>query len=107
MLRHNVLRRDEREGAFNPPLGVFSGLGLCPLERIGAQIKQLRQAKRDQRVLPHIETDRALLQEQDLPAVNAQGGKVAVIGPVEKLLALAWSGAGQQITLVVAVEVHR
>src|SRR5262245_16725145 len=42
MLTHNVLRRNEHESAFNSPLGVFSGLELGPLERIGAQVDQLR-----------------------------------------------------------------
>src|SRR5262249_47906997 len=89
---------------FNPPLGVFSSLELGPLERISAQVDQLRQAKRYEWVLPHVETNRALFQKQNLPAVVAQGCKVAVVGPVEILLALTWAGAGQQITLVITVE---
>src|SRR5215471_14342953 len=74
MLSDDVLRRNKNEGAFDPPLVVFSGFALGSLEGISAEVCQLRQAKRHQRVLPHIETLCALLQEQDFPAVVAQGG---------------------------------
>ena len=47
---------------------------------------------------------RPLLQEHDLPALIAQAGKIAVIRPIEILLALAGAGAGQQVALIVAVE---
>ena len=47
----------------------------------------------------------ALLHEHDLPAVVAQAGEVAVVGPVEELLALARARAGKHVALVVAVEV--
>jgi hypothetical protein len=106
MLAHDVLRRDDQEGVLDAPVVVVSGVALGPLEGVGPQVHELREAQRHRRVLPHVETYGALLQEQELPLLIAQGGELAVIGPVEKFLALAWTGAGQQIALVVAVEVN-
>src|ERR1700724_1314365 len=107
VLAHDVLRRDDQEGVLDAPPVVVSGVALGALEGIRAQVHELGEAQRHQRVLPHIETYGTLLQEQELPLLIAQGGELAVIGPVEKLLALARTGAGQQIALVVAVEVNR
>src|ERR1044071_6613503 len=104
VLADEVLCRHEREGPFDTPPVAVAGFGLSDLEGIGPQVHELRKAQRPQRVLPHGEAGGALLQEQKLPALIAQGGKIAVVGPVEELLALARSVAGQQIALVVAVE---
>ena len=45
-----------------------------------------------------------LLEEYDLPLIVAQAGEVAVVGPVEELLALRRS-AGEEVVLVVTVEI--
>src|SRR5262249_48462765 len=105
MLAHDVLRRNEYKGALDAPLVIFSGLELGSLERISAQIHQLGEPKWNERVLPYIETFRALLQEQYFPAVIAQSSQIAIIGPVEIFFALAWTSACQQTALIVAIKV--
>jgi hypothetical protein len=47
-----------------------------------------------------------VLQEHDLPPIIAQAGEVAVVGPVKILLAFARPVAGQQIALVIAIEMN-
>ena len=73
------------------------------LERVGAQIDEKRRAQRHQRLLPDVKALVLLLEEHDLPLIVAQAGEVAVVGPVEELLALV-GPAGEQVALVVAVE---
>ena len=106
MLPHDRLRRDQHEGVLDEPPHVVAGLVLGPLERIGAQVEQRRQAQLDHRLRPDIEAVRLLLQEHRLPLLVAKPGEVAVVGPVEELAALVRALAGEQITLVVAVEVN-
>ena len=106
MLRDERLRRDEHEGVLDEPSHVVARLVLGPLERVGAQVEQHRQAQLHHRLRPDIEALRLLLQEHRLPLVVAQAGQVAVVGPVEELAALVRALAGEQVALVVAVEVN-
>ena len=46
------LRRDEHEGVLDEPAHVIARLVLRPLERIGAQVEQQRQAELHQRLRP-------------------------------------------------------
>src|SRR5688572_27601168 len=87
------------------PSGIIASVRHRSLEGVGLDIDKLREAQRDERVLPHRKTLSALLEEDQLPAVITQTGQIAVIGPVKKLLALAGAGTGQDVALVVAVEV--
>ena len=106
MLRHDRLRRDEHEGVLDEPSHVVAGLVLGPLERIGAQVEQHGQAQLHHRLRPDIEAVRLLLHEHRLPLLVAKAGEVAVVGPVEEFAALVRALAGEQVALVVAVEVN-
>ena len=96
----------QHEGVLDEPSHVVAGLVLGPLERVGAQVEQHGQAQLHHRLRPDIEAMRLLLQEHRLPLLVAQAGKVAVVGPVEELAALVRALAGEQVALVVAVEVN-
>ena len=96
VLAHVGLRRHEQVSALEPPVLISAGGEIGDFEGIGAQIKQLGEAQRHQRVLPHGEADGPLLQEQELPAVVTNGGEIAVVRPVEELLAWVFSFAGQE-----------
>ena len=99
-----LLRRHEQEDVLDPPLLVAHAIVVGRLERIGAQVEDLRQAQRHERFLPDIEAVRALLGEDDLPLVVAQADQRAVVVEVEELVARAGRFAGQRIGDVVAVE---
>ena len=58
------------------------------------------------RLRPTSKPMRLLFQEHRLPLLVAQARKIAVVGPVEELTALVRALAGEQVTLVVAVEVN-
>ena len=49
---------------------------------------------------------RLLFQEHRLPLLVAQARKIAVVGPVEEFAPFVRALAGEQVTLVVAVEVN-
>ena len=55
---------------------------------------------------PDIEPMRLLLEEDRLPLVVAQAGEVAVVGPIEELAACVLTLAGQQVALIIAVEMN-
>src|SRR5688572_12217053 len=82
MTGHKRLCRDKHESVLYAPPVVVAGHVLGDLERIGAQVDQLRETKRDQRILPHGETLGPLLHEQELPAVIAKSREVPVISPI-------------------------
>src|SRR5438034_1247923 len=88
------------------PPDVITGFMLSPLERVGSEVEQRRQAKLNHRLRPHVEAMGLLFQENGLPLLVAQTREVAVIGPVEELAALVGTLAGEKIALVVAVEVN-
>ena len=106
MLSYHRLRREKYKGVLDEPSHVVTRLVLGPLERIRAQVKQHREAQLNERLLPDIEAFGLLLQEDRLPLFVAKTGQIAVIGPVEKLAALVGALAGEQLALVVAVEVN-
>jgi hypothetical protein len=106
MLGHDRLRRHQQEGVVDEPAHVVARLVLGPLERIGAQVEDSRQPQLRQRFGPDVQSLRPLLQERGLPLQVAQAGEVAVVGPIEELAPLVWTFAGEQIALVVAIEVH-
>ena len=100
------LRRNQDEQVLDEPSVVIAGLLFGTLERVGAQIEQLWRAQLDQGLHPDLEAMRRLFHEHGLVLVVAQSGEVAVIGPVEEFVALVGTLAGQQVALVIAVEVH-
>jgi hypothetical protein len=106
MLRDQRLRRDQHEGVLDEPPHIVARLVLGPFERVGSQIEQPGQAELHHRLRPDIEAMCPLLQEHRLPLIVAQAVEIAVIGPVEELAALVRALAGEQVTLVVAVEVN-
>ena len=56
------LRRHEQERAVDHPLVVEQlDVFVAALERIAAQVEELRDAQRDERLLPDLEAVRALL----------------------------------------------
>ena len=63
MLPHDPLRRNHHEGMLDEPAHVVAGLVLRPLERVGAQVEQHRQAQLNHWLLPDTEALRLLLQE--------------------------------------------
>src|ERR1700730_6919993 len=106
VLGYIALGRDQYERTFEFPFAVLDRGVIGQLERVGAEVEELRDAQAHQRVLPDIRAVRPLLQEYDLPAIIVQAGEISVVGPVKIFLALAGAGAGQEIALVVAVEVN-
>jgi hypothetical protein len=79
---------------------------LGSLERVGAQVEQLGQAQLNQRLGPDIEALRPLLHEHRLPLVVTQAGEVARRRSSRRTRGDVRALACQQLTLVVAVEVH-
>jgi hypothetical protein len=79
---------------------------LGALEGVGTQIEQLRQAQLLQGLRPDVESLGPLFHEHRFPIVVAETGEIAVVGPIEELTALVRALAGEQIALVVAVEVN-
>ena len=62
------------------------------LERVGAQVVQVREAQLGELTLPHADRRfggdlRVLLEERGFPLLVADGHQVAVVGPVDELLA--------------------
>src|SRR5258705_1154026 len=104
VLAYEGLRRDEQKHPLGVPSVIVASQMVGVLERIGAEVEHLGRAQRDEWISPDLEAFGPLLQEHDLPPVIAQGGEIAIVGPIKELFALARPGAGQQIALVVAVE---
>ena len=67
-----LLRRHEQEDVIDPPAVPVHAFVVADLERIGAQVEELREAQRHERLLPDVAAVRALLGEDDLPLVVAQ-----------------------------------
>src|SRR5438132_7165886 len=106
VLRHDRLRRNQDEQVLDEPFVVVARLLIRTLERVGTQVEQLGRAQRDQGLHPNLQPMRLLLHEHCLVLVVAQPGEVAVVGPVEELATLVRALAGEELALVVAVEVH-
>ena len=81
------LRRHEHKGVIHAPVAVIAGFVVCALIRVGAQAKQFRETEGHKRVLPHVQSMSALLLEHNLPTAVAQTAEVALVRPVEELLA--------------------
>src|SRR4030095_4331823 len=81
------LGRHEPENASNQPVVVVDGVVIGALEGIAAEVEDLRHAQIDHRLRPDVEAFRALLLEDSLPVLVAERHEVAVIAPVEHLLA--------------------
>ena len=102
------LRRHEQERAVGHPLVVEHGRVLvAALERIAAQVVELRDAQRDERLLPDAQARGALLHERGPSSCSyAQRHQVAVVAPVEEALArILLHLALQERQQVVAVDV--
>ena len=81
----------------HPPASVVHAFVIGRLEWVGAQVEQLGEAQRHERILPDIQTMRSLLGEDELPLVVAQRHQRAVVVEVEELLARVWAFAGEVI----------
>src|SRR3981081_1702309 len=77
MLSHDRPRRDHYERVLDEPSHVVAGLVLCPLERVRAQIEQHGKAQLHHRLLPYAEAFGLLFEENRLPLIIAETGKVA------------------------------
>ena len=88
------------------PSAVLASLRLGDLEGIAAEVNELREAQRHERVLPHVQTLGPLLHKQHLPAFIPQGGEVAVVRPVEEVLTGVLRFACEIVHQVIAVEVN-
>ena len=95
--------RNGEEGVAIPPVVVAHAF-LAPFGRIGAEVEEDRRAQRLERLAPHVDTGRVLHHEVHLEAIVADGQQVAVVAEVEELPPLARALAGEEIALVVAVE---
>src|SRR5262249_17508148 len=75
-------------------------------ERTGATVDYAGRPQRLKWFGPGVQSLRPLLHEHGLPPQIAQAIEVAVVSPVEELAASVRTFAGEQITLVVTVEVN-
>ena len=101
-------RRGEDEvGVVEHPVVVGVRGDVGALERVGAQVEELRHAQRDERLGPDLQRPlHPLLHEDDLPVVEPQREHVAVVGEVDEPLPRALVDlAGQVRQQVVAVDV--
>ena len=62
---------------------------IAALERVGAQVEELRDAHHRERFTPHAHPFVALLGEHHLPPANPQRQEVAVVAPVDETLTRA------------------
>ena len=94
-------------GTFSKNQSLYLKTLLAALERIGAQVEELGNPHRRQRLAPDIETLTPLLGKDDLEPPHAHRHAIAVIAPVDETL--AWRlllFACQERHQVYAVEVH-
>src|SRR5258706_9908213 len=69
VLAHESLRRDEHKHPLRIPGVIIARQMVGVLERISAEVEQLRGAQRDERILPDLEAFGPLFQKYDLPPV--------------------------------------
>src|SRR5215467_1258282 len=62
-------------------------VNVSALERIAANVEELREAQPNERLLPDAHSRRPLLHEVDLPLINAQRQQIAIVAPVHETLA--------------------
>src|SRR5262249_37857573 len=90
-LRNKSLGRNEHEGSMRVPIGVVYACRSA-LERIGAQIVDIRRPQLRKFTLPNpkwrVRTDLGvLLHERDLPLEDTNGHQITIVAPVKELLA--------------------
>ena len=104
-------RRDCEDRGVEEPIPVRVGGDVRPLERIRAQVEELRDAQHHERLGPELQRSLgALLHEHDLPVVEPQSEHVAVVGEVDEALAralLVLSGQIRQEVEAVDVDLER
>src|SRR5262247_4275080 len=89
-LANYLLRRHEQENVIHHPIPVGVRGDFGPLVWLGAQVEELRETERNERLLPDAQgASRALLHEHEFPVVVAQSSQVPVVGEVKELLARA------------------
>src|SRR5262249_7712701 len=88
-LRDVLLRRHHDESVVHPPPSVIDAFVVGAFERIGAQVEELRESQRHERVLPHIQALRTLFGKDNLPLVITQTDERTVIVEVEKFVTRA------------------
>ena len=90
--------------------GPVVGSRLWPaLERVSAQVVEIRHAKALEALSPDVETRVVLLDEGNLPRANADGEQIAIVAPVQKFLArrflhLTLEKRNQVVTIEVDLE---
>jgi hypothetical protein len=99
------LRRNEHEGVVYTPVAVIAGFVVRALIWVGAQAKQFGETESHKRVLPHVQSVSPLLLEYNFPTAVAQATEVAIVRPVEELIARCFLDLAPEIReQVVAVE---
>ena len=95
MLADELLGRHQQEGVLDEPADIVARLMLGALQGVGTQAEEPWQAALNERLAPDIEPFCLLLEEDGLPLIVAQAGKIAVVGPVEEFMALVRALAGE------------
>src|SRR5262249_39892835 len=104
-LRDKELSRHEEEDPSHQPVAVVNGFALGLFERVAAQVEEARDSELDERLRPDLKRLRALLGEHRFPVVVTKRHQVAVVAPVEELLARGLLGIALEVrNQVVTVE---
>src|SRR5262245_20046323 len=85
-LRDDGLCRYDDETSGHEVAPVISSRLRPALERVGAEVVQVRNAETLEPLSPNVQARVVLLDEGDLPLVDAHGEQIAVIVPVEELV---------------------
>ena len=80
------LHRHLDESTIDHPFVIEDGL-VAPLERVGAQVEELRQAQFGELSGPYADALVVLLKEDTFPIVDTDRNKLTIIVPVDELLA--------------------
>ena len=107
-LGHHSRRREHEVRLVDEPVVVGVRGHVGALERVDSEVEDLRDAKWDEGLGPHLQRPlHPLLHEHGLPVVEADREHVAVVGEVDEQLARASIGlAGEMRKQVEAVDVH-
>src|SRR5260370_42297241 len=85
VLANDCLCGYQDERAIGPPLVVKHGCVVVrALEGVAAHVEYLGRSQPDKTFPPDTQTHSPLLQEMNLPLINAQRHQVAVVAPVQK-----------------------
>src|SRR5262249_6151863 len=85
-LRHHPLRGHDDESARGEIAPVIRSRIGTPLEGCGPEIDAVGNAEASEALPPYVETRMVLLDETDLPLVDAHREQVTVVAPVEELV---------------------